>query len=70
MKVEGTFTRSQSSPEALDPGSLPSYDGDITGQSSTRTQRTESERDDFGTIVTEVTTTLVTTRKKYRAEDA
>ena len=29
---------------------------------------TESERDDFGTIVTEVTT--ITTRKRYRVEDS
>ena len=48
-------------------GSPPSYEGDATGQSSTRTQHAESERDDFGTIVTEVTT--VTTRKRYRVEN-
>ena len=45
----------------------PSYEGDPIGQSSTRTQRAESERDYFGTIVTEVTT--ITTRKRYRVED-
>jgi hypothetical protein len=45
----------------------PSYEGDATGQSSARAQRAESERDDFGTIVTEVTT--VTTRRRYRVED-
>jgi hypothetical protein len=45
----------------------PSYDGDVTGEPSTRTQQhAESERDDFGTIVTEVT--IVTTRG-YRVED-
>ena len=49
-------------------GFPPSYEGDETGQSSTRTQRAESERDDFGTIVTKVTT--VTTRSRYRVEDA
>jgi len=51
-------------------GFPPSYEGDGTGQSSTRTQRAESEpeRDGFGTIVTEVTT--VTTRRRYRVEDA
>ena len=68
VKVEGLFT---SSSEALGSGSLPSYDGD-TGQSSARAQHTESEHDEFGTIVTEVTTTttVVQTRKKYRVEDA
>jgi len=54
---------SQSPSETLGSGSPPSYDGDAT----TRTQHAESERDDFGTIVTEVTT--VTTRKRYRVED-
>ena len=53
---------------------LPSYDGDGTGQSSTHAQHTESERDEFGTIVNEVTvvntTSTVTTRKRYRVEDA
>jgi len=49
-------------------GFPPSYEGDETGQPSTRTQRAESERDDFGTIVTEVST--VTTRRRYRVEDA
>jgi hypothetical protein len=34
----------------------PSYEGDAGGQSSTHTQHAESEHDDFGTIVTEVTT--------------
>ena len=49
----------------------PSYEGDGTGQSSTRTQRAESsERDDFGTIVTEVTTVTTSTRRRYRVEDA
>jgi hypothetical protein len=46
----------------------PSYEGDAAGQSSTRTQHAESEQDDFGTIVTEVTT--VTTRRRYRVPDA
>jgi len=56
---------SQSTFEKFDPGSLPSYEGDVAGQSSTRV---ESESDNFGTIVTEVTT--VTTRKRYRVQDA
>ena len=70
VKVVGLVMLSS---EALGSGSLPSYDG-ATGQSSTRAQHTESEHDEFGTVVTEVTTvstnTLVTTRKKYRVEDA
>jgi len=50
-------------------GSLPSYDGDATGQSSAHTQHAEYERDDFGTVVTEVITSTTTTRKKYRVQD-
>ena len=67
--VRGMFTPSQSSPETLDSSSLPSYDGDTTGQPSARTQQyVESEREDLGTIVTEITT--ITTRRRYRVEDA
>ena len=59
-------------PQPSSDGPLPSYDEGTTGQSSTCAQHAESERDDFGTIVTEVTTTstVVTTRKRYRVEDA
>ena len=57
---------SQSLLETLGLDSLPSYDGDATGQSSTRSQHAESERDDLGTIVTEITIT----RKRYRVEEA
>ena len=53
--------------ETMGRGSPPLYEGDATGQSSARTQHTESERDEFGTIVTEVTT--VTTRRRYRVEN-
>ena len=67
VKVGGVFTPSQSSFGVFDSGSLPSYDGN-TSQPPTRTQHAESERDEFGTVVTEVT--IVTTRKKYRVEDA
>ena len=67
VNVEGMPTTLGSSSETLGPGTLPSYDGGTTGQSSAHAQHTESERDDFGTIVTEVTT--VTTRRKYRVED-
>jgi hypothetical protein len=65
VQDEGAFTPSQSSSETS--GSPPSYGGDATGQSSTRAHHAESERDDFGTVVTEVTT--VTTRRRYRVED-
>jgi len=72
VKVEGAFAPSQSLSETLGLGSLPSYDGDATGQSSTHTQHVESKDDEFGTIVNEVTvvTSTVTTRKRYRVEDA
>ena len=74
MNVERTSTLPRSSPETLGPDLLPSYDGDATGQSSTHAQHADSERDEFGTIVNEVTvvttTSTVTTRKRYRAEDA
>ena len=70
VKVENMSAPPQPQPEMPSQGPLPSYDGFATGQSSTHTQQAESERDDFGTVVTEVTTTLITTRKKYRVEDA
>jgi len=54
------------SPETSGQG-LPSYEGLATGQSSTHTQHAESEHDDFRTV-TVVTTTVITTRKKSRAE--
>jgi len=67
VKVEGVFAPLQSSSETLGSDSPPLYDVDTTGQSSTRAQHAESERDGFGTIVTEVT--VVTTRKRYRVEN-
>ena len=72
VKVEGASTSSQLLAEILGSGSPPLYDGDTAGQLPTHTQNVESERDEFGTIVNEVTvtTTTVTTRKKYRVEDA
>ena len=66
MKVEGISTPSRSPFGTMGQGFPPSYEGDAIGESSARTQ--ESERDEFGTIVTEVTT--VTTRRRYRVEDA
>ena len=74
VKVDGVFTASPPPSEALGSGSLPSYDGDGAGESSTHAQYAEFERDEFGTTVNEVTvvTTVstVTTRKRYRVEDA
>ena len=54
-------------PETIGQELPPLYEGDVTGQPPTRTQHAETERDDFGTIVTEVTT--VTTRRRYRVEN-
>ena len=76
MKVEGVSTHSQPSSEVLGSSFPPSYSGDPIGQSSTHVQQAESEYDEFGTIVSEVTvvtitsTSTVTTRKRYRVEDA
>lgn len=54
--------------EAGELGPLP-LDEAARGQSPVRAQNSDSyERDDFGTVVTEVTT--ITTRKRYRVEDA
>ena len=65
VKVEGESAPLQPSSE-MGSGSLPSYDEE-TRQSSAHTQQVESERDEFGTVVTEVT--IITTRKRYRVED-
>ena len=74
VKVEDAPAPSESLTETLDSGSLPPYGGDVAGQSSTRAQYAESEYDEFGTVVNEVTvvttTSTVTTRKRYRVEDA
>jgi hypothetical protein len=48
----------------------PLYEGDAGVQPPTHTQHAEFERDDFGTIVTEVTTVTTSTRRRYRVEDA
>ena len=56
--------------ELVEDGSLPLYERDEPGQSSARAQYADSERDDLGTIVTEVTTVTTTTRKRYRVEGA
>jgi len=67
VKTEVVSKPSGPSSETLnDSSSPPLYEG-AGGQPSTQTQRTESEDDDFGTVVTEVT--IVTTRKKYRVQE-
>ena len=58
VSVEGPETTGRDSP--------PLYEGDATGRYHTRAHNAETERDDFGTIVTEITT--VTTRRRYRVE--
>ena len=68
VKVEGTSTPSQILSETLGTDALPSYDGDTAGQRPAQAQHTAYEYDGFGTVVTEVTT--ITTRKRYRLEDA
>ena len=70
VSVEGGFMPSRPSLGTPEPGSLPPYEGG-SGQSSTRTQHVEPERDELGTTVNEVTvvTTAVTTRRRYRVED-
>jgi len=70
-KIEDGPTPPRPSLATLEPRSLPPYEGG-TGQSSTHVQHTESEHDELGTVVDEVTvvTTTVTTRKRHRVEDA
>ena len=51
------------------PGPLPLYDGNPGNQCCAYSHRdTETNDDEFGTIVTEVTVTTTTTRKKYRVD--
>ena len=71
MKTEGAYAPPRPPLETPEPGPLPLYERDA-GQPSNRTQHTELECDELGTVVNEVTvvTTTVTTRKKYRVEDA
>jgi len=65
VEVESMDTPLQSSSETFGLG-LPPYDLNESDQSSSHAQHVGSERDDFGTVVTEVT--IVTTRKKYRVD--
>ena len=69
VNVEGTVSPSQLLSKALGSGP-PSYSGDAAGEPSVQTQVVESERDDSGALVTEVTTVTTTTRRTYRVEDA
>ena len=73
MKVESASAPSLSLSGNPGLGSLPSYDGAVTEQSTTRTQHVESGDDVLGTVVNEVTVvttnSTVTTRKKYRVAD-
>ena len=73
VKVDGVSTPLVSLSNTLGSEPPPSHDGSATEQFSTCTcaQRTESECDELGTVneVTVVTTT-VTTRRRYRPEDA
>ena len=71
MKTEGACAPPRLPLEIPAPAPLPLYERDA-GQPSNRTQHTELECDELGTVVNEVTvvTTTVTTRKKYRVEDA
>jgi len=69
VKVAGASTPPRSSLGTPESGPLPSYEGD-KGRSSTRAQYTESERDELGTTVDEVTVVTTTTRRRYRVEDA
>ena len=73
VTVEGVNAPLQPS-ETIVLGPPPLYDGNTTGRPSIHAQQVETERDEFGTIVNEVivvtTTSTVTTRKRYRVEDA
>jgi len=74
VKAEGAPAPSKSPTETPGSASLPPYDEDAAGQSSTRAQHVEHEHDELGTIVNGVTvvttTNTVTTRKRYRVGDA
>jgi len=71
VKVEGASAPPRPLFGTPEPGPLPLYERDA-GQPPNRTQHTELECDELGTVVNEVTvvTTTVTTRRKYRVEDA
>jgi len=52
----------------LDP--LPQYNENERMRFPAHVRREELDRDDFGTVVTEITTVTTSTRKKYRVEDS
>lgn len=68
VKLEDASASSRSSSVTLDPDHPPPFDGNATGQSATHVQHAESEHDDLGTVVTEVTTTVITTRKDVESK--
>ena len=75
VNVENTVSPSQLLPDRLGSIPPPTYEGHMTEPDSpTHVRRVESEHEEFGTIVNEVTvvttTSTVTTRKRYRVEDA
>ena len=65
-EAEGVATPPLLWPELFDLGPLPQHGEGEPGQPPA--QRMGFERDEFGMVVTEVT--IVTTRKRYRVEDA
>ena len=65
-EVEGTGTPYERF--GLDP--LPQYNENEHMRFPAHVRREELERDDFGTVVTEVTTVTTSTRRRYRVEDA
>ena len=68
INVGAMSNLSQSSSGTLGLGSPILYDGEQKGQPISHSA--EFERDGFGTIVTELTTVVTTTRRKYRVDDA
>jgi len=68
VKTEGASAPPRLPLETPEPGPLPLYERDA-GQPSNRTQHTELECDELGTVVNEVTVVTTTTRRRYRVED-
>jgi hypothetical protein len=57
-------------PDVYGLGPLPPYDENEPRHHNAHFQHAGYQRDDLGTVVTEITTSTVTTRKTYRVEDA
>ena len=68
MEAEGVATPPLLWPELFDLGPLLQHGEGEPGQPPAPAQRMGFERDEFGTVVTEVT--IVATHKRYRVEDA